>query len=377
MKRISFFAVATLAVVLMGCSSKSANTPTFDTTKLWPALDGKKWGFIDAAGNFKISADYAQVNGFSCGYASVLSKEGGDWAFVDNSGKEYQVDGQNGPATFYYNYAVYSDKNDKYSIVDKNFKVLVSDFYYISNVGEFDLFVGKEASKDEFQYFSLEGKVKIDKKFASAEPFLGGVAVVEKEGSYGLIDNSGNPVIKINKKALCNIGSGVVLVKEEDADEWTLTDHNGEKLCRGILSYKFVDNDLIAITKDRDSWSFITTKGQSTSIGSFAEVEAFYEGYAWVKKDREDGIWTLIDVNGNKKLSLKKEQTPITGVHNGLVLIKADTDDAQKYIYKNLNDEEVYSWKANGDESQIQFDGELNSYDMRRMTLNFDSRLLK
>ena len=46
-------------------------TPDGDTTKLWPAQAGGKWGYINARGNFVIVPLFQNAIGFSCGYALV------------------------------------------------------------------------------------------------------------------------------------------------------------------------------------------------------------------------------------------------------------------------------------------------------------------
>ena len=63
----SFFYAAMLAVAVAFVGCKDTQTPMTDTTKLWPAMSGELWGYIDANGKLAISPMYEYVNNFSCG----------------------------------------------------------------------------------------------------------------------------------------------------------------------------------------------------------------------------------------------------------------------------------------------------------------------
>ena len=58
-------------------------------------------------------------------------------------------------------------------------------------------------------------------KAADAKPFLEGVAVVEQDGYYGVIDTKGNLVIPYKYNYISNISSGTIVAYSE-TDGWEI-----------------------------------------------------------------------------------------------------------------------------------------------------------
>ena len=100
----SFFYAAMLAVAVAFVGCKDTQTPETDTTKLWPAMSGELWGYIDAKGKLAISPMYEEVSNFSCGYARVWMTNTTTPIFIDTKGKMQQASFDRA-GDFYYKYS--------------------------------------------------------------------------------------------------------------------------------------------------------------------------------------------------------------------------------------------------------------------------------
>lgn len=352
MKRISFFAVATLAVVLMGCSSKNTNTPQFDTTKLWPAMQGEKWGFIDPKGNFAIPAMYDEANNFSCGYALVYV--GDDLKFIDTNNKMLATPSMDGAASFYNKYAkIYVD--GKYGLLDNSGKATIQPFFAgLGYMGDNGLIGGHVGESDMCGYYDKDGKVVLTPIYNTVGMFEDGAAVVVLNDKYGVINKGGEWLISAMYDGLENLGHGLIGFYQNG--KYGMLNLKGETIIQPIYEdfYYPVDNDLIAVTMDEneEKWGYIDFKGNQVLAAMYYEASPFFEGYACVRMS-EESPYTIIDTKGNVVLTLAKNEYPETGLHNGLFLTETESSDEESfkevYQYKDIKGTVVYTWSEKYD----------------------------
>lgn len=352
MKKISFFAVATLAVVLMGCSSKNTNNPTFDTTKLWPAkqVQGEKWGFIDAKGNFAIPAMYDEVSNFSCGYALVYV--GDAPKFIDTNNKMLTTPSMDDAYDFYNKYAkIYVD--GKYGLLDNSGKATIQPFFYrLGYMGDNGLIGGCVGESDMCGYYDKDGKVVLTPMYNTVGMFEDGAAVVVLNDKYGVIDKDGKWLISAMYDGLDNLGHGLIGFSQNG--KYGVLNLKGETVIQPI--YKDfqvpVDNDLIAVTMDGEKWGFVDFKGNQVIQPMYVGVTSFFEGYACVIMS-EEGPATIIDTKGNVVLTLAKNEYPATGLHNGLFMTvswnESETSYEEYYKYMDIKGSVVYTWSEEYD----------------------------
>lgn len=343
MKKISFFAVATLAVVLMGCSSKNTNTPEFDTTKLWPAMQGEKYGFIDPKGNFAIPAMYDGVYNFSCGYALVYV--GDAPKFIDTNNKMLTTPSMDDAYDFYNKYAkIYVD--GKYGLLDNSGKATIQPFFYkLGYMGDNGLIAGRVGEDDNWGYYDKDGKVVLQPMYTSGDMFEDGAAVVVLNGKYGVIDKAGKWLISAMYDGLENLGHGLIGFYQNG--KYGVLNLKGETVIQPIYKdFLFpVDNDLIAVTMDGEKWGYIDFKGNQVLAPMYVGLTSFFEGYACVMMS-EESPFTIIDTKGNVVLTLAKGEYPETGLHNGLFLTASWNEQTyeESYQYKDIKGSVVYTW---------------------------------
>jgi hypothetical protein len=200
--------------------------------------NSEKWGFVDAQGNQKITAQFDMVGYFSENLCAVRNTSG-KWGYIDNTGKiiiNYQFDGAlaftDGNATvsldgkygiinnsgeyiinpqyksIYKDGELYNINQDrKYGWVDKEGKYIINPqfddaLFFLSN----DLCPVK-ISKD-WGYVNKEGKIIINGQFQKAFPFIGDKAIVKSGDSYGVIDKEGKYIVNPQFK---DIGDDLIM----------------------------------------------------------------------------------------------------------------------------------------------------------------------
>ncbi len=152
-------------------------------------------------------------------------------------------------------FLLYDISNDLYQVVKmKNFReydilytyqeVVDEDEYYAvrnNDVWGFLSLDGVEIVKPQFEkyrcyseyiavrknkkwgFLDLNGNIVIDIKYFRVHDFCGDYAVVHsKEGYFTLIDKKGNVILASNDRPIFNLGSGEILLKDLDTDDYEL-----------------------------------------------------------------------------------------------------------------------------------------------------------
>ena len=168
--------------------------------------------------------------------------------------------------------------------------------------------------KDElWGLVNVNHKVVLEPKYTIMSKFSEGLAKVNRMGSYGYINESGEEVIPCIYYAANDFSDGFALVSE--ADENGINDDLGYKCYYYIdkngnnifgKRYKFgstFSEGYAAVVTDGEiypeyaewyppQWEFIDTTGKIVSKEKYEDTYRFKNGYAVVKKD---GIWKVID----------------------------------------------------------------------------------
>ena len=124
---------------------------------------------------------------------------------------------------------------------------------------------------------------------------INGLAVVEKDGKYGYINESGETVIPSQydyAKSFYDDTTAVVI-----DGKWGFIDLSGEMVVPCQFDYDYVKDfcdGLAAVEKD-GKWGFIDFSGDLVIPCQFNHVQSFQEGLAAVEKD---GKWGFINSSG-------------------------------------------------------------------------------
>lgn len=335
----SFFYAAMLAVAVAFVGCKDTQTPMTDTTKLWPAMSGELWGYIDANGKLAISPMYEGVCNFSCGYARVWMTNTTTPIFIDTKGKMQQASFDDAD-DFYYKYSRI-EMNELYGLMTTSFDYSCQPMFYgLGRMSENGLVKAKLTSKDKWGYVNAKGENKIPAMYDYVDTFEGGVAVVGIGSKYGAINTKGDYVIQPMYDDLEAIGHGMIAFEQND--RIGLMNAGGEVVVQPIydeLGY-LVDNDLIPACRN-DKYGFINKSGDEKIAFVYDACSSFYEGYAVVY---QNDVERVIDTKGNIVMTIPEGDEIVSVMRNGLALVCSYQDNGVFYKYVDKDYKMVYQW---------------------------------
>jgi hypothetical protein len=176
--------------------------------QLVPRKHDEKFGFVDAAGEFKIPPAFDDVLPFSDGLAAV--RLGDKWGFIDMSG--HTVIDPQFKAAYYFREGVAVAGSDSGSVlINRSGKVIAQGYNFVELVAEGRVPVSSGDGK--WGYLDLTGNVAIPLVFDEALSFSGGLAAVEKNGKWGYVDHDGKIVIPLHFDHAGQFASGLAPAK--------------------------------------------------------------------------------------------------------------------------------------------------------------------
>ena len=157
--------------------------------ELVPKRVGRKVGFVDAGGQFKIPPTFDDALPFSEGFAAV--QVGEKWGFIDTKG--HLVIGPQFEGAFYFREGVATVESEHgFLIVDKSGTALSGDYNMVEFIAEDRVPV---LHGEKWGFLDLQGKTVIPVMYESMRPFSGGLAAVQRGNKWGYIDSEGKEVI--------------------------------------------------------------------------------------------------------------------------------------------------------------------------------------
>lgn len=318
------------------------------------------WEMYDATEKpKKIGADYAHTSGFRNGRALVAVKNQ-PVSIIDTEGKIVKlldkIEGKivEGVNAFDGGYAIFLTSDSLVGAINQNGDCVIKPEYcYMSSCGDGkfiaikDLYrkdIQKEKKdKVKFSVLDTNGKTLFefsgDKYEDFGQQFVDGklAVCVKKDGkkAWGIINDKGETIVKPSEK-LKNIGSiqGDVFTYN-NGDGWGLMNIKGETLIRAKYEqlYYDVDNTLVAVVKNGDSYEYKYIDEKDNQIGNDTYVKAtlfsMFDGkHALVKPN--DKIYSIIDKQGNQLDGLP-DITEIS-TYEGEDFIESDYVDIGKLI---------------------------------------------
>ncbi len=232
-----------------------------------------KWGFVDSSGKVVIPCEYDFVSVFQDGISRVGKKFGNTLkgGYINTKGKvilpiEYESIG-----LFSDGWGIVQTASG-YMYVDRNGKLTPHNLPY-QQLNEFKnglamgLSAGMPGQPPTYAYFDNKFKVVLSLQAYFATPFLGQVAIVNRNNTgLSLINKKGETV----KEPLRLSNAGFA----------------GEGLF-GVKAYK---------------WGYMNEKGEFTIQPAYDSVSEFSNGLAKVMKNKK---WGLIDQEGKEKFQIK------------------------------------------------------------------------
>lgn len=267
-------------------------------------------GAIDSTGRFVVRPRYENVTDFSEGRAIAINR--GNFVMIDDTGRELTTkpysfisnfsngrayfSGADSQGQYLYGYldregkevvplkyieasdfkggiALVKVKENEYALIGLDGKVIYTYSYpFVGSLGE-GLLSFKQTENGKLGYIDINGTIVINPQFTGAQAFNGGRAIVnigeDFTDLYGLIDKSGNYIIKPEYNSISFLGEerlsiGRYLDKERPyiGQKYAIADTNGTFLTDYI--YSSVENynmGVASATNDRYTF-FIDKSGK-------------------------------------------------------------------------------------------------------------------
>lgn len=184
----------------LGCEPRFGSKGYFNDGIACVGVDDM-WGFIDRSGKFLFNTMYEDADGFSSGLAPVKIK--GEWGYLDRDGK-LVIEPQYGEATCFINGFA---------------QVYVGKSEWLEEDEEEEIEEGTQSEEigKGWTFIDTQGKRLTELLFAGLESFEDGVAPVELNDKWGIIDINGGFVVKPKYDRIYSWEKdGVVLAKLND-----------------------------------------------------------------------------------------------------------------------------------------------------------------
>jgi len=271
----------------------------YATTRYYPIQENGVWGFIDDSGYVRIEPAYSWVEPFVENLASVGKND--KVAFINKAGQLITGFEFEDAYAFKSGYSVVV-KDEHYGVINRLGKWIVNPVY--QDVGEFSegLFYAENES-GYYGYLDENGNVAIDFLFENATDFKNGLAIVQKDGKYGII----------------NTRAGLVSDFEYDWIEPFRTDRNPSRFKRGELfglidqvgtvvvdsAYSHIGDyaEGLALAANNKTYGYISTTGDTiidfkyTFSPAVLKVSQFKNGYVRIFQKDKVGV---IDTAGTR-----------------------------------------------------------------------------
>lgn len=370
MKTKLFIYCALCAALLLcnACEDPVSQNYYEDTTKLWPAGDsiGEKYGYINEKGEMDIQPQFASANFFCNGVAKVRTLDY-HIQFINKKGEVvFTLPEQHDCDTYFYNgylsfYKYFPGSYgiaDKYGLYDSNFNVVLPNIFlkigYMSKEGLVAAGAGYYNKKGELALTLDDISETNTMTVYEYGDFCDGVAAIKVmrynnghiSTTFGTINTKGEWVIDTTSYAdLRSVGGGLLAYTNNHV-LYGLIDTYGKKVTEPVFAWvgNFEDNDLLPVRfGNTGKAGYVDRTGTTRIETQFYSCAPFFEGVAW---GYEEGIYSLIDTEGNVLFTLEQGEMPSGGCHNGLMCIRNYTNKVVKYIDKN--NKVIYSWKMKG-----------------------------
>lgn len=162
----------------------------------------------------------------------------------------------------------------------------------------------------EWVYIDMAGNIMLQDNYTWAHDFHDGCAIVEKNGSFGVIDATGNTLIDFLFNA---IGGGDTLYPVRVNKLYGLMDTQGNLVQTYLYDNMGYYQEELALAEINGLWGYVDNVGNLVIPTNADQAFHFKNGLAWV---RHQGQCYYIDTSGRTVLELSK-LGEVTSFSNG------------------------------------------------------------
>lgn len=310
-------------------------------TDYFRVIDKRKhFGYIKDTINEVVEPIFHDGDDFYCGFARVLTEKG-YWTFINRNADLMQDARYDRVSNFVNNYASVL-LNGYWGIIDTLGNKIVPIEYV--RVGEFSEGKTWLQAKKKYKFFGLfptknntffidsTGRKLFDKKFSHVENFHKNYAIAKNKKRTGMIDTSGNWVIKPKFDDVSQLDDyGFAVITEGKFKG--VVNKNGSLVVKPEI-YKEIRSfrEGLAAVEHRSQWGYIDTTGNEVIKAAYTAVFDFKEGRARVKKGT---VWYIIDSTGNE---IAQKLKNCTDFKNGVCAV---TDSKSNNYFINRKGEKI------------------------------------
>ena len=251
-------------------------------TKLAWVIKDNKAGVIDATGKIVVEQIYDKIGMFNEGLAPVLLN--GKMGCIDKDGNVV-IDIKYDRITKFSNGLACVQLNKKLGFIDKENNVVIPIEYTSAVAFYSDYTFVKKENEDEFIVINKNNEIISKIKCDSVTPIVDGVAIIEKDEMYNLVDIYGNKLSNYEYEDFSEFSEGLVAVQLDEM--WGFVNTKGELVIPCIFDEVGDFSNGIVNACYAGNWGFIDTKGEVVLPFKYnvSSVTNFYEGFATVYND--------------------------------------------------------------------------------------------
>lgn len=187
---------------------------------LYPAYQmmpgGKRWGYVDRTGSFVIAPQFASAERFQPDGLASISQ--GDRSGLINTKGELVHSGTGIYLSRTTGGAIFLDGDSGSRLLDTSGSVLFEADWF---AGDFSDGLALFHKDGRYGYVDSTGRVVIEPTFASADPFVGGLALVQlPDGPFAIINSAGEQVRQLGYENAAYLSDGMYAYQDPTTRLW-------------------------------------------------------------------------------------------------------------------------------------------------------------
>jgi hypothetical protein len=226
-----------------------------------------------------------------------------------------------------------AEKNNNFYFVNKSGDNIFNKYFLFAE----PFFEGKACINvnKKFGYIATEGKISIAPSYDYAIGFQNGFAVVGINNKLGFIDENAKFLLAPAFNEATSFINDYACISY-DNNNYGYINKKGIVVVEPIYkNMSFVSEGLINVKNSEGKWGYIDTNNNILIGFNYEETTPFYEGLAFVKKDKK---WGVINKKNETIVTPQFELAKIIDTHSILVLNrnKVVSIDNKNFITSNL-----------------------------------------
>lgn len=155
-----------------------------------------KYGYIDHSGNWMIPRLFSGAGDFHEGLAAVTGKDG-TWGYVNKTG-QFQITPRFEIASEFSEGLAAIRTGGRWGWINKHGEVVIPPMFEAEEVGAFRSGMAVLVHNRKMGYINTKGEIVIPQTLDSGSEFVEGIAMLEDQSGYKVIDRSGNVTCSLN-----------------------------------------------------------------------------------------------------------------------------------------------------------------------------------